>query len=896
MPYPWVQIVEGNPPSAAISLPPSIQRLQRPSVVSVVDDEPMREEGQGVEVIRARKHVVINKVNFQCNAFSQAHPARIPGHVKYPVRCSRTGRVICRWSMLMSDAVLFVARDVPSARRLLRAWDLECRGLPPIHRPVGSVVVRNISENIDLESLASMFVSDGLNCYFGDVKVTRGVYKPGMIPDDVLSRIRDVRKKRREEKTLWDWYTLFRVSRGCLQQLASAPEAAPGMNLDVSYVAAFDQSRLPQPLMQMRPWLEEAWREWIQQAMSLDDLRQMRLPILANALSQDMVAYYDGFCGQTVFGEMYHDALTKALSYQRLMPMADAKALVTSVVKTTVSQLRHADPEERRKSRTHFLHRHSASVAGSRSSRLCLVCFVQPPEVFLPCECALCETCYRGYGNSTMSGTVITFDRCVLCATAFVSGCAVRLRPPTAGCRVLALDGGGVKGIVQLRILQMLQKVTGLPVQIFFDLAIGTSVGGINALSIGVLESSLDTCEQNFIQLARRIFPKASTKIGRWCQKLSRCIRFVCKDSIYSPSGPILGSITGEARLRGPRKSLYNRKPYEQMKVAVTSIDSKTSMSKLFTTYAGHENRQAESGRPRPLLVREAAEITSAAPVYFPAKRLGSSTSSYYDGLEIPLLHARSEALRLCPRKTVPDYILSAGNGVMKAAPNGMSNSLSRFAHFSLESLWGHRQYQRLGGSAGEAFNEFRIDPTLDMEAVALDDADAISKLIRQLDREFLVNRDLHQRVQQVSLVMIASLFYFSFDTTTRTTRRGEVLCRGFVACRYGDDPSVTRVLATRFKGLSLVVAGNKYKIAADERTVVSFTLPSLSVPFDIRLKYNDTSSSISGFPQTADALLDLQAHSDGSVCIDESVRKRKLSRTGDISAGRSEKKRRMDM
>ncbi|KAK0371625.1 hypothetical protein CLIM01_11027 [Colletotrichum limetticola] len=385
MPYPWVQIVEGNPPSAAISLPPSIQRSQRPSV--------------------------------------------------------------------------------------------ECRGLPPIHRPVGSVVVRNIGENIDLESLASTFIGDGLNCCFGDVKVTRGVYKPGKIPVDVLSRIRDVRNQRREENTLWDWYTMFRVSRGLLQQLASAPEAAPGMNLDVSYLTAFDQSRLPQPLRQMRPWLEEAWAEWIQQAMSLDDLRQMRLPILANALSHDMAAYYDGFCGQTVFREIYHDALTKALSYQRLMPTADAKALVTSVVKTTIGQLRHADPEGRRKSRTHFLHRHSASVAGSRSSRLCLVCFVQPPEVFLPCESALCETCYRGYGNSTMSGTVITFGRCILCAMAFVSGCAVRLRPLTAGCRVLALDGGGVKGIVQLRILQMLQKVTGLPIQIFFDLAIGTSVG-----------------------------------------------------------------------------------------------------------------------------------------------------------------------------------------------------------------------------------------------------------------------------------------------------------------------------------------------------------------------------------------------------------------------------------
>ncbi|KAK1965649.1 hypothetical protein LY78DRAFT_681524 [Colletotrichum sublineola] len=152
----------------------------------------------------------------------------------------------------------------------------------------------------------------------------------------------------------------------------------------------------------------------------------------------------------------------------------------------------------------------------------------------------------------------------------------------------------------------MIQKLTGLPIQIFFDLAIGTSVGGINALSIGVLESSLDTCEKDFLQLAPKLFPKASTKLGRWYQKLSQCVRLVFKDSIYSPSGPILNSITGRTRLRGPRTSLYKQKPYEQMKVAVTSIESKTSMSKLFTTYTGHDNRLAELSRSGPLLVQEA--------------------------------------------------------------------------------------------------------------------------------------------------------------------------------------------------------------------------------------------------------------------------------------------------
>lgn len=157
-------------------------------------------------------------------------------------------------------------------------------------------------------------------------------------------------------------------------------------------------------------------------------------------------------------------------------------ATVTFKVKESMGQLRLKTPKGRRDIRVEFLSRYSATLVVTKSSRLCLVCFLQPAEVFLPCECALCETCYRGYGDGKSTGTVITFDRCVLCATVFASGCAARLKPPTAGCRVLALDGGGVKGIIQLRVLRMIQELTGLPIHVLFDLAIGTSVGRLLTL------------------------------------------------------------------------------------------------------------------------------------------------------------------------------------------------------------------------------------------------------------------------------------------------------------------------------------------------------------------------------------------------------------------------------
>lgn len=51
-------------------------------------------------------------------------------------------------------------------------------------------------------------------------------------------------------------------------------------------------------------------------------------------------------------------------------------------------------------------------------------------------------------------------------------------------CRALSLDGGGVKGLVVLRTLKSLEGLTGKPILSCFDWVIGTSAGGICALSL----------------------------------------------------------------------------------------------------------------------------------------------------------------------------------------------------------------------------------------------------------------------------------------------------------------------------------------------------------------------------------------------------------------------------
>jgi patatin-like phospholipase/acyl hydrolase len=61
--------------------------------------------------------------------------------------------------------------------------------------------------------------------------------------------------------------------------------------------------------------------------------------------------------------------------------------------------------------------------------------------------------------------------------------------------RVLALDGGGVKGLVQLQVLQYLCDEIGLRdtvhISTFFDLMVGSSIGKENMSSVNVHKMSV---------------------------------------------------------------------------------------------------------------------------------------------------------------------------------------------------------------------------------------------------------------------------------------------------------------------------------------------------------------------------------------------------------------------
>ena len=52
------------------------------------------------------------------------------------------------------------------------------------------------------------------------------------------------------------------------------------------------------------------------------------------------------------------------------------------------------------------------------------------------------------------------------------------------GSRILFLDGGGIKGLVQLEVLMQLEEKTGRKITELFDWIVGTSTGGVIALTL----------------------------------------------------------------------------------------------------------------------------------------------------------------------------------------------------------------------------------------------------------------------------------------------------------------------------------------------------------------------------------------------------------------------------
>jgi hypothetical protein len=123
-----------------------------------------------------------------------------------------------------------------------------------------------------------------------------------------------------------------------------------------------------------------------------------------------------------------------------------------------------------------------------QSNKTCLSCLQSVSDHVLPCGHSYCPRCVQELAQPSSSfECAFDMSACTLCGDHTHNGShQIQLRPRCAGARVLTLDGGGIRGIVELAVLRSLEKGVGLGIQIseLFDLVVGTSTGTLENTSL----------------------------------------------------------------------------------------------------------------------------------------------------------------------------------------------------------------------------------------------------------------------------------------------------------------------------------------------------------------------------------------------------------------------------
>ncbi|KIW89517.1 uncharacterized protein Z519_09673 [Cladophialophora bantiana CBS 173.52] len=139
-------------------------------------------------------------------------------------------------------------------------------------------------------------------------------------------------------------------------------------------------------------------------------------------------------------------------------------------------------PSKIRRVREAVVQKYIRQWSSLTSNITCLACLQAVPENVLHCGHGFCVQCVRELGQASESfESAWTFEVCPLCSARTCDSYShlIRERPRCAGARILTLDGGGIRGIIELAIIQEMEKRLGLqiPFRDYFDLIVGTSTG-----------------------------------------------------------------------------------------------------------------------------------------------------------------------------------------------------------------------------------------------------------------------------------------------------------------------------------------------------------------------------------------------------------------------------------
>lgn len=227
--------------------------------------------------------------------------------------------------------------------------------------------------------------------------------------------------------------------------------------------------------------------------------------------------------------------------------------------------------------------------------------------------------------------------------------------------RILSIDGGGLRGIIPVIILEELERITGKPIHEMFDLVAGTSTGGLIACAL-VKPTSIKDIKEVYTKKSKIIFPKENffknilRKINKlWSPEFNN-------DGLLN----VVNSVVGSARMLDCKKPLF-----------VTAYEVNNNEASFFKTRHAIDDKNNINMSDSNTLLSDICMATSAAPTYLPAwkKFFNLKDRTYVDGgmfMNNPSVGAIIEASKYHAHPTYnrPDMkfedicVLSLGTGI----------------------------------------------------------------------------------------------------------------------------------------------------------------------------------------------------------------------------------------
>lgn len=284
---------------------------------------------------------------------------------------------------------------------------------------------------------------------------------------------------------------------------------------------------------------------------------------------------------------------------------------------------------------------------------------------------------------------------------------------PAMPFRILALGGGGARGIFQASCLKHLEASSGRPIREQFDLIAGTSTGSIIALAL-----ALDIGPDRVLDFYRNV-----------------------SDQIFNPKlfgGFRKGPRFNQTVLRQNLVRVFGNKQLRDVKAnaLITASCLDRYGHRVFTSFKTEEHSDAE------LSAVDVALASSAAPTYFSPVQPSSQERSYVDGglwANSPSLVAALYAYFYLGAKVDSIRVLSIGTGDFPAGSicGGLSNTrpysitairtLFELMFAAQESAINEHTRQLIGHS-----NFLRISPQL-AEMISLDNVSLALKVLPPL-------------------------------------------------------------------------------------------------------------------------------------------------------------------